>query len=46
MGGVSTSGDFLALRQLHLGLGLLGWIALLILSVSFQVIEMFYVTPP
>jgi hypothetical protein len=39
-------GDLAALRQVHLGLGLFGWIALLIVSVSFQVIEMFYVTPP
>ena len=46
MGGWTGRGDLLALRQLHLGLGLFGWIALLILSVSFQVIEMFYVTPP
>jgi hypothetical protein len=33
------------LRSAHLGYGLAGWIALLIISVSFQVIEMFYVTP-
>ena len=46
MGGWTARGDLLALRQLHLGLGLLGWITLLIVSVSFQVIEMFYVTPP
>ncbi|WP_456393706.1 hypothetical protein [Nitratifractor sp.] len=46
MGGWVGRGDLLALRQLHLGLGLFGWIGLLIVSVSFQVIEMFYVTPP
>ena len=46
MGGWTFRGDLPALRQLHLGLGLFGWIALLIISVSFQVIEMFYVTPP
>lgn len=34
------------LRQLHLHFMLFGWIATLIVSVSFQVIEMFYVTPP
>jgi hypothetical protein len=45
MGGWTARGDLLALRQLHLGLGLFGWIALLIVSGSFQVIEMFYVTP-
>ncbi len=42
--GWSTRGNILALKQLHIGLGLFGWIALLIISVTFQVIEMFYVT--
>jgi hypothetical protein len=37
---------YLQLRLAHVGYGLLGWIALLIVSVSFQVVEMFYVTPP
>jgi len=46
MGGWTERGNLLVLRQLHLGLGLFGWISLLIISVSFQVIEMFYVTPP
>ena len=46
LGGWIERGDLPALKQLHLDLGLLGWIALLIVSVSFQVIEMFYVTPP
>ena len=46
MGGWTRHGDLLVLRQLHLDLGLFGWISLLIISVSFQVIEMFYVTPP
>ena len=46
LGGWTFRGDLLALRQVHLGLGLMGWIALLIVSVGFQVIEMFYVTPP
>ncbi|MFK5976662.1 MAG: hypothetical protein QM493_09160 [Sulfurovum sp.] len=30
----------------HYSYGLFGWITLLIISISFQVIEMFYVTPP
>jgi len=37
---------YLELRLGHMGYGLLGWIALLIVSVAFQVVEMFYVTPP
>ncbi|WP_456432093.1 hypothetical protein, partial [Nitratifractor sp.] len=39
-------GDYPRFRELHIAFGTLGWIALLIVSVSFQVIEMFYVTPP
>ncbi len=30
----------------HLGLGLLGWVGSLITAVSFQVLPMFYLTPP
>jgi len=33
------------IKEAHYSFGLLGWIALLIISISFQVIEMFYVTP-
>ena len=40
------SEHYLALRSAHIGYGILGWIALLIVSVAFQVVEMFYVTPP
>jgi len=32
-------------KRLHYHFGLFGWITLLIFSISFQVIEMFYVTP-
>lgn len=39
------SDHYLELRLAHMGYGLLGWIALLIVSVAFQVVEMFYVTP-
>jgi len=35
-----------ALRQIHLHFMLFGWIVGLITAVAFQVIEMFYVTPP
>jgi len=34
------------IRLSHYSLGLIGWIATLIIAVAFQVIEMFYVTPP
>jgi hypothetical protein len=33
------------LRTIHYSLGLVGWIAVLIIAVAFQVVEMFYVTP-
>jgi len=32
-------------KEAHYSFGLFGWIALLIIAISFQVIEMFYVTP-
>jgi len=35
-----------ALRTTHLHFMLFGWIFILIMGVAFQVIEMFYVTPP
>ena len=38
--------NYIWLKSMHYNFGLFGWIALLIISVSFQVIEMFYVTPP
>ena len=46
-----TSGGFLPasygyLLELHMALMLWGWVALLIASVAFQVIEMFFVTSP
>ena len=41
-----TEGDYYTqLKTAHYSFGLFGWIALLIISISFQVIEMFYVTP-
>jgi len=41
-----VSGEFYAsLKVTHYSFGLYGWISLLIISISFQVIEMFYVTP-
>ncbi len=43
--GVGLNIDYLALKTVHFSFGLFGWVALLVISVSFQVIEMFYVTP-
>jgi len=37
---------YAAIKEAHYSYGLFGWIALLIISISFQTIEMFYVTPP
>ncbi len=37
--------NYLNLKALHFNIALFGWIAMLIVSVSFQVIEMFYVAP-
>ncbi|PHS37992.1 MAG: hypothetical protein COB07_09425 [Sulfurovum sp.] len=37
---------YVPVKAAHYSFGLFGWIALLIISISFQVIEMFYVTPP
>ncbi len=44
--GFALEFDFFNIRKLHFSFGLFGVFTLLILSVSFQVIEMFYVTPP
>jgi len=38
--------DFAAWVDLHLAWGWLGWIGLLIVGVAFQVVPMFWVTPP
>ncbi len=38
--------SYTALKTAHYSFALFGWVALLIISVSFQVIEMFYVTSP
>ncbi|MBV5320194.1 MAG: hypothetical protein JZU62_00750 [Sulfuricurvum sp.] len=34
------------IRISHYSLGLIGWVAILIIAVAFQVVEMFYVTTP
>lgn len=44
--GLISGTHFSQMKEGHYSFGLFGWIALLIISISFQVIEMFYVTPP
>jgi len=46
LSGVIERSQYLQIKTAHYSFGLFGWIALLIISISFQVIEMFYVTPP
>jgi len=46
LGGVLEGELYASAKTAHYSFGLFGWIALLIISISFQVIEMFYVTPP
>lgn len=46
LSGFGEGNYYLQVKTLHYHFGLIGWIALLIISISFQVIEMFYVTPP
>ena len=45
-GGIDLPFNYLDLKNIHFSFGLFGWISMLIISVAFQVIEMFYVTPP
>ncbi len=45
MGGLVEGSYYQQVKAAHYSFGLFGWIALLIISISFQVIEMFYVTP-
>jgi hypothetical protein len=37
--------SFTQVKELHYSFALFGWLSLLIVSVSFQVVEMFYITP-
>jgi len=46
LGGLIDGSLYVAIKKAHYSYGLYGWIALLIISISFQTIEMFYVTPP
>ena len=46
LGGWFDGVYYTTVRSAHYSFGLFGWIALLIIAISFQSIEMFYVTPP
>ncbi len=46
LGGMHASNWYTAARTAHYSFALFGWVALLIVAISFQVVEMFYVTPP
>ncbi|MEA3490411.1 MAG: hypothetical protein U9R27_00760 [Campylobacterota bacterium] len=46
LSGFADGSYYQEIKIVHYHFGLIGWIALLIISISFQVIEMFYVTPP
>ena len=45
LGGYHDGSYFAQIKQTHYSFGLFGWVSLLIISISYQVIEMFYVTP-
>ena len=44
LGGYVNANYFVEVKELHYSFALFGWVSLLIISVSFQVVEMFYVT--
>jgi len=45
LAGLFSGSYYMQVKEAHYSFGLFGWIALLIISISFQTIEMFYVTP-
>jgi hypothetical protein len=45
MTGLITGANLLFFTDLHLSWGMFGWVALLLISVSYQVVPMFQVTP-
>ncbi len=46
LSGYSSGAYYMQIKTAHYSFGLFGWVSLLIISISFQTIEMFYVTPP
>ena len=45
LGGYVDASLFNKIKEIHFSFALFGWLTLLIVSISFQVVEMFYVTP-
>lgn len=45
LGSYTTGNAFEQAKEAHYSFAIFGWVTLLIVSVSFQVVEMFYVTP-
>jgi hypothetical protein len=45
LAGYIDSSFFSQIKEIHYSFALFGWVTLLIISISFQVVEMFYVTP-
>ncbi len=45
LGGYLDMPYLLELREIHYSFAIFGWVTLLIIAISFQVIEMFFVTP-
>lgn len=45
LGGYTEGRYYMQLKEIHYSFALFGWLSLLIISISFQVVEMFYVTP-
>jgi len=45
LAGLFDGAYYTEIKKAHYSFGLLGWISILIISISFQTIEMFYVTP-
>lgn len=46
LSGYNSGEYYMQIKTAHYSFGLFGWVSLLIISISFQTIEMFYVTPP
>jgi len=45
LGGYIDGEFFIQIKEAHYSFALLGWVTLLIIAISFQVIEMFFITP-